>query len=449
MIDRVVYPKNSQEEKAGSVLYYMQRDQRIIDNPALYFAQQKALEFRSPLFVVYPLPVEQNGINNYQLCFIMDGLEKLRIRLKEKGIPFFLLPESPETAVSKMVEKVKAAMIVTDFLPLRLKKIIEKNIERKSPCPLYVIDAHNVVPCTMASSKQEYAAYTIRKKIHEQLNEYLNKPEYTIQNHPYSSEISQNEREWEELITVYRKNKSSVSTFLSGEKAANDTLKVFISEKLPFYSLFRNNPVENAVSHLSPYLHTGQISARMIANAVLVSGNDKKNVDDFIEELIIRRELAENFCHYNINYDNVNGFPGWAKETHLSHRNDPREYIYGLNELEEAKTHDSLWNAAQMEIITTGKMHGYMRMYWAKKILEWTPAVEQALNIAIYLNDKYSLDGNDPNGYTGIMWSMGGVHDRPWFDRPIFGKIRYMNYNGCKSKFSITAYIKKVNGELV
>ncbi|GAB1350491.1 hypothetical protein MASR1M107_27060 [Ignavibacteriales bacterium] len=169
--------------------------------------------------------------------------------------------------------------------------------------------------------------------------------------------------------------------------------------------------------------------------------------DAFLEELIVRRELADNFCYFNTKYDSFEGFKDWGKLTLETHRKDEREFVYSLTEFEEAKTHEDLWNAAQMEMVTKGKMHGYMRMYWAKKILEWSESPEEAMKIAIYLNDKYSLDGRDPNGYTGIAWSIGGIHDRAWTERPVFGKIRYMNYNGCKRKFDTVSYVNKwLNG---
>ena len=161
----------------------------------------------------------------------------------------------------------------------------------------------------------------------------------------------------------------------------------------------------------------------------------------FLEQLIVRRELAENFCYYNNDYDSFNGFHAWAKKTLNEHRADEREFLYSPAEFENAETHDDLWNAAQYQMVEKGKMHGFMRMYWAKKILEWTPDPEVALQTAIDLNDKYELDGRDPNGYTGIAWSIGGIHDRPWFERPVFGKVRFMNYNGCKRKFNVNNYI--------
>ena len=161
-----------------------------------------------------------------------------------------------------------------------------------------------------------------------------------------------------------------------------------------------------------------------------------------MEELIVRKELADNFCEYEENYDYFEGFHPWAQKTLNEHRNDKREYLYTSEEFEDAKTHDQLWNAAQIQMKRLGKMHGYMRMYWAKKILEWSPSPETALQTAIDLNDKYELDGRDPKGYTGIAWSIGGIHDRAWFERPVYGKIRYMNFNGCKSKFDVDKYIK-------
>ena len=193
------------------------------------------------------------------------------------------------------------------------------------------------------------------------------------------------------------------------------------------------------------------ISAQRIVMDVLPLSLDTAS---FIEELVVRRELADNFCLYHPDtYDSVSCFAGWAMKSLDERRADPREYIYTRAQFEHAKTHDDLWNACQREMVRTGKMHGYMRMYWAKKILEWTAGPEDAMKIAIYLNDKYELDGRDPNGYAGIAWSIGGIHDRAWFRRPIFGLIRYMSRNGCASKFDVDAYIAKnterVQGQLL
>ena len=215
--------------------------------------------------------------------------------------------------------------------------------------------------------------------------------------------------------------------------------------RLSLYDSERNNPVIEAQSGLSPWLHFGQISAQRVAFETLRNEADTSLSASFLEELIVRRELADNFCLYRPNYDSVDVFPTWAQASLRDHLADPRPYNYSIETLEKAQTHDPLWNAAQMEMVITGKMHGWMRMYWGKKILEWSPNPEEAMQKAIFLNDRYSLDGRDPNGYAGIAWCIGGVHDRAWPSRPIFGKIRYMNAAGAQRKFDTQGYIRRVN----
>ena len=227
-----------------------------------------------------------------------------------------------------------------------------------------------------------------------------------------------------------------------GEAAASGQLRDFVERRLSDYDLQRNDPNADGQSHLSPYLHFGQISSQRVALQVLAGMAD---AGAFLEELIVRRELSDNFCYDNSNYDSVTGFPNWARETLNNHAGDRREYLYTLEELESARTHDDLWNAAQLEMVCRGRMHGYLRMYWAKKILEWTQSPSEALRFAIYLNDRYELDGRDPNGYVGIAWSIGGVHDRAWRERAIFGKVRYMSNAGMKKKFDVQRYINSIN----
>jgi deoxyribodipyrimidine photo-lyase len=228
-----------------------------------------------------------------------------------------------------------------------------------------------------------------------------------------------------------------------GEKAAKAAMRRFIRHRLAEYDDARNDPNKDGQSGLSPYLHFGQISAQTVAIEVQKSGAPAPSKEAFLEELIVRRELSDNFCFYNTGYDSFEGFPDWAKRTLNEHRSDQRAYLYSLRRFETGRTHDPLWNAAQLQMVTTGKMHGYMRMYWAKKILEWTRSPEDAMKVAIRLNDRYEVDGRDPNGYAGIAWSIGGVHDRAWNERPVFGKIRFMSYGGCASKFDVKGYIAK------
>jgi deoxyribodipyrimidine photo-lyase len=233
----------------------------------------------------------------------------------------------------------------------------------------------------------------------------------------------------------------SINVIEWGEKEAYSLFSHFLAEKLSRYAEYRNDPTEDGLSNMSPYLHFGQISSQKMALDTYRNASDLKSSDSFLEELIVRRELSDNFCFYTEHYDSFDSFPDWARKTLNLHRHDRRDYIYSLEEFESAGTHDDLWNAAQREMAERGKMHGYMRMYWAKKILEWTDSPEEALEIAIYLNDKYELDGRDTNGYTGIAWAIGGLHDRAWGERDVFGKIRYMSYKGCKSKFNVKAYV--------
>ncbi|WP_237073405.1 hypothetical protein [Prosthecochloris sp. GSB1] len=250
--------------------------------------------------------------------------------------------------------------------------------------------------------------------------------------------------DWKRLFRSLRidRNISPVPTAIPGERAAQDKLSVFVENCLEAYGRQRNDPNAGMVSGLSAYLHFGQISAQHVALTVQQSGAAQDARDAFLEELIVRRELSENFCFHNERYDSLEGIPQWARDTLDLHRGDPRDYLYDRETFDAGSTHDPLWNAAQHELRETGRMHGYMRMYWAKKILEWSPDPETAFATAIHLNDRYAFDGRDPNGYTGIAWSIGGLHDRPWFERPVFGKIRYMNYNGCARKFDTERYMQ-------
>jgi deoxyribodipyrimidine photo-lyase len=301
------------------------------------------------------------------------------------------------------------------------------------------------VPCWIASSRQEWAAYSFRPKVHRLLSEFMDEFP-ALKMHPFPWK-NREENDWVEAEKSIGADAFPKAKWIKpGEEAASEHLAYFLDQKLSRYGSDRNDPVRDGQSNLSPYLHFGQISAQRIALQVIASLQDSSS---FLEELVVRRELSDNFCYYNSFYDSFSGFPDWAKETLRKHENDPREYIYTQKELEAAQTHDDLWNAAQLEMVHKGKIHGYLRMYWAKKILEWMSSPDDALRIAIYLNDRYELDGRDPNGYTGIAWSIGGVHDRAWREREVFGKVRYMSYKGMSGKFAVKAYIRKVESEII
>jgi deoxyribodipyrimidine photo-lyase len=429
----------------GPVVYWMSRDQRVHDNWALLFSQQLAIENKKPLAVIFNLVPDFLEAAIRQYGFMLKGLKEVEDEFSNYNIPFFLLNEKPEVEVPKFLNTFNASILISDFDPLKIKRIWKRDVAKKISIPFYEVDAHNIVPCLFVSDKQEFAAYTIRPKISKALIEFLD--EFPPLQKIKKNELTLDKIDWSKVEKSLNLNRDvkEVDWIIPGQSAGLKALEFFLQIKFDQYNELRNDPTKDGQSNLSPYLHFGHLSAQRIALETQRLNGNKDSEKSFLEELIVRRELSDNFCYFNPKYDSFEGFHNWAQTSLNEHRKDEREFVYTLKEFEHAKTHEDLWNAAQLEMITTGKMHGYMRMYWAKKILEWSKSPEEALKIAIYLNDKYELDGRDPNGYTGIAWSIGGVHDRPWFERAVFGKIRYMNRNGAKNKFDIGAYIKKFN----
>ncbi|MFH2036606.1 MAG: deoxyribodipyrimidine photo-lyase [Candidatus Zixiibacteriota bacterium] len=428
----------------GPLVCWMSRDLRINDNWALIYAQQLALKKKKSLEIIFCLVPDFLGATLRQYDFMLKGLKELEKSAAKYNIVFRLLLGQPEIEIPKFISQNKIDTIVTDFSPLKIKQQWHTKIATKINIPFFEVDTHNIVPIWIVSFKQEYAAYTIRPKIQKLLPEFLTHFPKPAKMPPPDPAISMS-TDWDIVCKSLKIDRSvpPVAWLKPGEMAAQTALKKFIITALPKYDTERNDPNADAQSNLSPYLHFGQISAQKIAHEIdQIDGLNSARMG-FLEELIIRRELSDNFCYYNSDYDTSASFPDWAKRTIREHSRDKRQYLYDLKTFENAETDDPLWNAAQKEMVITGKMHGYMRMYWAKKILEWTDSPETAMKYAVYLNDKYELDGRDPNGYAGIAWSLGGVHDRAWPERPVFGKIRYMNYAGCKRKFDIEQYIDR------
>ncbi len=376
--------------------------------------------------------------------FMRKGLVELQEKLKQCNIGFRILEQSPDVALPSFLRTIDAHLLVSDFDPLRIKQQWKKKLIASLKVPFYEVDTHNIVPAWIISDKKEYAAYTLRPKIKRVLGDYLTDIP-AVQHHPFN---------WNNapLVVPETLRKESIASqtteaypwVQAGEAAASMAASNFVQQRLENYIKTRNNPCLDGQSGLSPYLHFGQLSPQRLAWMVSRFDLSVETKETFLEELVVRRELADNFCYYESAYDRFAGFPDWARKTLDQHRKDKRAYVYSLAELENGTTHEILWNACQQDLVQSGKLHGFLRMYWAKKILEWTPDPETALEYAIALNDRYSLDGRDPNGYTGIAWSMGGVHDRAWRERSVFGKIRYMNEVGCRRKFDVERYIKTV-----
>lgn len=426
---------------SGNVLYWMSRDQRASDNWALAHAYQFASEKGCMLYSAFAFQANYPSANARSFNFMLEGLKFTEIALTDLNIPFYLLKGNPPEIIRTFCIEKNITTVVTDFDPLKIKQKWKNELALSANIDIIEVDAHNIVPAFVVSQKVEFGAYTIRPKINKLLDEFLVEfPKLLPYQFNQGIEFAKND------YPYFVDSLPSVE-FKSGEQTAVDKLKYFIDNQINDYSRKRNEPSLNYQSGLSPYIHFGQISAQRIALSVRSSISDSsEGRDAFLEELIVRRELSDNYCLYNDNYDKFEGFPAWAQETLNRHRSDKRDYLYSLETLEKASTHDNYWNAAQIEMYSTGKMFGYMRMYWCKKILEWTESPEIALEYSIYLNDKYSLDGRDPNGYAGIAWSIGGVHDRAWAERPIFGKIRYMNDKGLARKFDMERYVRKFIG---
>ncbi|MCA9371502.1 deoxyribodipyrimidine photo-lyase [Candidatus Woesebacteria bacterium] len=443
MHSRVRILQKRDEHAGESVVYWMSRDQRVRDNHALVAAQEYAKKRKLPLLVFFNLYRALGPRLYQQFAFMIEGLKEVEQELGKHHIGMIVMQGDAENNFRTVKKTFNPSALFFDFSPLREARALKKTITARATCPCFEVDTHNIVPAWIASQKEEWAAHTLRRKLDKVMHEWLLEPKQVVKHpFPFSDTIPKND--WEELKrSIHAKRPVFYAPpFLPGEMQAQKTLNAFIQKRLSGYAKKRNDPNANILSDLSPYLHFGQIASIRAALEVQKhkTVKNRKSVDSFCEEIIVRKELADNFCLYNKHYDSFTGLRSWAQKTLNKHRKDKRTYVYSLEQFERAQTHDAAWNAAQMQMIKTGKMHGYMRMYWAKKILEWTKTPEDAIQAAITLNDTYELDGYDPNGYVGIMWSIGGVHDRPWFERPVFGLVRYMNTAGLKNKMNLVQY---------
>lgn len=456
-------------KKEGIVVYHMCRDIRTNNNDALLFAQEISKKNKTQLVVVYTIwNYLWQGSTRRFYDWVLPSLEEVEKELNKKNIPLVLLFEN-ENIFKKNTKKFflknitqNISTVITEELPLRfMRKWKENFLENNKEIILYEVDSHNCIPVWELSPKQEFAAHTIRNKVHSKISSFLEEYKKLL-NHEENGNLWDTlpPNNWKEIAKkiICDESVKGVGFFAPGEKAGQKMLAHFLSTKLEKYATSRNEINTDGQSNLSPYISHGNLSRRQIILDVLKitekkiedcfdsikNGSDGKedSVASFIEEVLVRAEISENFCFYNESYDAYEGFPAWAKVTLTKAKTDKREYSYSCKEFEKGSTHNDLWNAAQKQMINSGKMHGYLRMYWAKKILEWSSSPEVAMKMAVYLNDKYELDGRDPGGYVGCAWSIGGLHDRAWFPRPIFGNIRYMAEGGVKKRGKIDLFIK-------
>jgi deoxyribodipyrimidine photo-lyase len=444
---RVTVRRDGQPAPDGTaVVYWMQRAQRATDNPALETAIAAANALGKPVAVYFALITRAGGANLRHYHFMVDGLRDVAEDLGRRRIGF-VIRKSPDHDVLRFCDEVRPALVIGDENPLRRAEQAKRRIAAQLPVPFWTVDADVIVPSRLLQ-KEQYAARTIRPRIHAQLPTFLHPIRRHVPRHTWTQPRGvQTLRPDLSLLDGFPLDRSvrPVTAPRGGSHAARHALRRFVAERLAGYAEHRNHPERDATSRLSAYLHFGHIGPHTVALAVRDADAPTRDRDAFLEELIVRRELAVNFVRYNAAYDRLDSAEPWAMRTLAAHCSDPRPHRYTPQQLEQAETHDPLWNAAQRQMVCTGWMHGYLRMYWAKTILEWNESPAAAYEIAVTFNDRYELDGRDPNGYAGIAWAIGGKHDRAWGpERPIYGTVRYMSYASTSRKFHSAAYISRM-----
>lgn len=449
---RVTVRRDGEPSDNGkAVVYWMQRAQRGVDNHAVNLAVQIANLLELPLVVYFAAISNFPYANLRHYGFLNQGLPDIEDNLAARNISF-VMRRAPHESHERLLGDVGAAFLIGDENPMREPERWRKHLATRIHIPFWTVDADVIVPSKLMERAQ-YGAYTIRPRLQRLLPEYL---------HPYENPYA--EVGWKrprgfhaddvraDMTAGWKdldRSVKPVDAWHGGTHAAKRRMKLFIEEKLVDYDKARGRPELDGSSCMSPYLHFGHIGPQTIALAVDAAAKREPKLkgarDSYFNELIVWRELAVNFVKYTSHYDSIECAENWAKTTIAEHARDEREHLYTLHQLEAAETHDELWNAAQLQMLHHGWMHNVMRMYWAKKILEWTPSVDKAMEYAIHLNDKYFLDGRDPNGYAGVAWAIVGKFDRAWGERPVFGKIRYMSGASTGKKFDSKLYIEQMN----
>ena len=381
---------------------------------------------------------------------MLEGLKDAQESLRDRGIKMVVRRGSPdEVAIDAGRD---ASLIVTDRGYLRPQRRWRERVAREAGCLVTQVESDVVVPVGLASDKQEHAARTLRPKIGEYLEDFLVDLTPTKVG-KQSTNMPQDGLDLSDIDKILdgmyldRSVGALSHLYKGGTSEAKKLFRRFLKNSFDGYDEHRNQPQTDDVSHMSKYLHFGHISPIWLALEARKSRAGKGNVESFVEELVVRRELSMNFVFYNDDYDSYANLPGWAKKTLEEHKADEREYTYTRKQLESAQTHDEYWNAAMREMVHTGYMHNYMRMYWGKKILEWTNNPEHAYRTTLYLNNKYFLDGRDPNSFANVAWIFG-QHDRGWTEREVYGKVRYMSAGGLKRKTKPEQYVEKVEKKI-
>jgi len=436
-------------EDGDYVLYWMQQSQRPEDNPALERAAQLANDHDRPLLVVFGLMDDYPEANLRHYTFMLEGLrETQEIIAEERNVKMVVAHGSPDEVALQYADR--AVVLVTDRGYLRHQRTWRETVAAEAPCRVDQVEGDVIVPVELASDKSEYAARTIRPKLWEHAEAFFVNLEPTrVDQSSLDLDVEDGlDLSDVEAVTDQLDLDRSIgpvsSLYRGGPRHAKDVIRTFIAKEFSDYDDKRNRPETSAVSYASMFLHFGQVSPVWIANRIRESDAPESEIDSYIEELMVRREITMNFCYYNRDtYDTLDPLPDWAATTLEEHADDEREYLYSLDELLEGESHDPYWNAAMKEMRETGYMHNYMRMYWGKKILEWSPNPEEAHRRILHLNNTYFLDGRDPNSFSNVLWIFG-LHDRAWQERPVYGKTRYMSKGGLERKADPDEYVRKV-----
>jgi deoxyribodipyrimidine photo-lyase len=427
------------------VVYWMQSAQRATDNPALNVAVRVGNELKKPVVVFFaPVPFyPRANLRHYR--FLAEGIPDIAEELARRSIGL-ILRSYPDHSLLKFCEEISPAIVIGDENPMREPGQWRVRVAEKIRVPLWTVDANVIVPSQLLL-KEQYAARTIRPRIHALLPSFMARPNNPSPHLPWTPPRGLHSiPSHEDFVAAWNLDSSirPVSTWRGGSKQALRMLDEFVRHRLKDYPEARNHPEQDGTSRLSPYLHFGHLNPQRVASAVERSDAPGRAKAAFLEQVIVRRELSVNFVRFNPAYSSMECLEPWARRSFAEHARDSRNVLYSEMQLEQAETHDPLWNAAQKQMVLTGWMHNYLRMYWAKKILEWSPSVSVAYQRVVQFNDRYELDGRDPNGYAGIAWAIVGKHDRAWSDRPVYGKIRYMSLASTGRKFDSKRYIAQI-----
>jgi deoxyribodipyrimidine photo-lyase len=434
------------------VLYWAQMNRRVDANHGLLYAAELANRHSLPLVFYEGLTCAYKYANDRLHTFILEAVPETARRLAKAGIGYVFYARKTKQSRNDALYVLasRAAAVVTDDYPVFIARAHNQRVPQKIDVAYYVVDSSCIVPMNEIPQRQ-YGAYTIRPKINRLLLKYLVPPDRLRVKQPFRGAIPDfhtevTEKNIARLVGACEIDHSiaPVHRTRGGSLEAKRRLIHFLKKDLKRYAGSRNEPTAHATSGVSPYLHFGQISSLEIALAVKeYAGRHKLMAHEYLEELIVRQELAFNYARHVEDPGNLNNLPDWCQKNMRKHLKDKRDPQYSRYRLEHAKSYDELWNATQKEMLLTGQIHGYYRMYWGKKIIEWARTYQEAADFMIDIHGRYALDGRDPNTYANVLWCFG-LHDRPWPERKIFGTMRYMSLEGMRRKTDAQTYIDEI-----